>query len=601
MRERGPVRIDDADYTADIQQFVDGVQSGEIVAGRLQRLAVRRHQHDLEHAGARGYYFCEEAANHAIWFIETCCVHIKTSVSAKAGDPLLLSPSQKFIAWCLFGWRRRRDDRRRFEKGWIEVARKWGKSIFAAAVCLCLLVFDGEESAEIYAAATKEDQAKIVLNAAKAMVQKSPSLRKRLRVLQKAITHNTFSTMQAVGSDSLSTDGLNPHGVVMDELHAWQERHRGLHEKLTTGSDARLQPLFITITTAGDDKSNLWAEQRDYVVRCVESVLTDTIVDDTVFAFVACMDYPHEYACIECDGSGCDWCDQGICYPDDEYELDSLRKANPNIGITIAEFKTETWVNEAKQNPVSRNKYLRYYANVRVSSTEKLIESVVWAGGNGDVAVNPGDYCCGGFDLGRSDDFSSWTALFPEEVEWNGEPVKRYQAISKSYTCEDRSPELQTVEIDEWIADGLLEVHDGDQIDFAAIRRDIIEVSSTYQVRSWGFDPTFAKQLSQELINDHGIECFPVHQTAAKYNEPIRELLRLLKRKHLTHGGNACLAWQAQNLLVKKDAKDLWMPDKGESLNKIDAMVSLLMALSECIFHKDDVVAYHGAGEVFFG
>lgn len=576
------------DYGPDIERYMDGVLSGEITASRPVRLAVKRQRWDLKSAGERGYYFDPETANKSIAFIEDVCVHTKTSISAKAGDPLKLSDSQKFCMWCLFGWKRTKDDRRRFKRGHIEAARKWGKSTFLSAIALRQLVADGEASPEVYCAATKEDQAKIVFREASATASESPLLKDILKVERPIIKYpdkNGF--LKTIGSDSKTTDGLNPSCVVLDELHAWQKKHRGLHEKLMTAGGARLQPLWLVITTAGDDDSRLWQEEREYALRCVESVLTGKVIDDTLFAFIACIDY-EEYTCIECMGKGCEWCEDGRVLPDDPFDEDVWIKAQPNLGVSVDYDWFREGANEAKNKPTAMNSYLQYRCNVQVSSSARAIDPVLWANCSAKSQPDDGDYCCGGFDLGRADDFAAWTLVFPDDAEDTG-----YSVISRSYTCTESSG-LEG-EIKQLANDGLLTVFPGDQVDFAAIQADIVEVSNRYQVRSWAFDPTFAMQMSQELLNVHGIECFKFTQAYRHYNESIRELLRLLKRQLIRHGGDPVLAWQANNLIIKKDYQDLWMPDKINSSGKIDAMVSLLMGLSECLFHADE----GGRGEFY--
>ena len=172
------------DYSAEINAYMSSVLDGSSPAGRLQILAVLRHQHDLKHARKRGWIFNSHLANHAIWFIQTACVHTKNSVGAKAGDPLILTPTQKFIVWNLFGWRDAAGYRR-FQKAFLEVARKYGKSTFVAALLLLVLVFDfpQEPEAEIYCAATKERQAEIVFKLACGIARKSALLRRMLRCL----------------------------------------------------------------------------------------------------------------------------------------------------------------------------------------------------------------------------------------------------------------------------------------------------------------------------------------------------------------------------------------------------------------------------------
>lgn len=496
------------------------------------------------------------------------------------------------------GWRRL-DGYRRFQKAHIEVARKFGKSTFAAALLLLLLCFDipSDPSAELYCAATKEKQARIVFNEAKAIASKSPALKKRLKRTAKAIIYDRLdSTIQPLGSDSDTTDGLNPSAIIKDELHAWRQRHRGLHEKLETGDGARLQPITITITTAGDDKAEIWKEERAWALRVLESVITGEIVDDTVFAFICCIDMA-EHDCPICRGTGkrdgrkCGACSKGKVAADDPMESDCWSKANPNLGQSVGVDKYEKHARRADNDPSYLNTFLRYYCNVMTTSTERAIPPDLWSSCSGKPYVSAGQFCRGAFDLGRSDDFASWGLAFPslvEELDEDSDPIRTYDILSRSYTCEARAEFLQKPFVQEWIERGELVVHPGDQVDFDEIERDLRELSDKYNVISWGFDPTFAPQMAQRLINLYGIPCHKFAQNPAWYNPGCRELLKALRRKDVSHGGDKCLAWQANNLVFVRDARDLWMPDKSGSAFKIDAMVSVLMAIADILHHSAD-------------
>ena len=603
----------------DVRAWMRGVDSGEVTAGRLLILAVRRQLADEQQAGERGWAFDETLAASAIWFIEAMCKHTKTSPGATAGDPLTLTPSQRFIVFSLIGWRSAETNLRRFQRAHIEVARKFGKSTFAAALLLLLMVFDvpQDPDAEIYCAATKEKQARIVWSQAKKMVQANPVLQRRVQDLAASLVHKSLgSILQPIGSDSDTTDGLNTSAVVMDELHAWQARHRGLFEKLMTAGGARLQPLWIIITTAGDTRADLWIEQRKWAVQTAEAVISDTVADDRLFVFICCFDYPGVQQCQFCD-DGCGRCEQyqqtfeqvdhktgqsvahpalkaGEVPPDDPFDHNVWIKANPNLGQTVRWDAYETECDQARASPAAFSRYLRYYGNVMVSSESQLVTPELWAAGNAKPWIGEGQVARGGFDLGRSDDFAAWAVALSSESDsfGEGEPEScAWDFVSKSYTCEARAEELESDQFKRWIDSGALVVHSGDQVDFDLIERDIVEAHHKYGVTTWAYDPTFAAQIGQHLVNVHGIEAVRFSQSARWYNPAIRELLRALRRRDVCHGGDEVLAWQAGNLIVKRNARDEYMPDKATSAFKIDGMVALLMAMSETLYHSGSGIA----------
>ncbi len=549
------------DHGQHVQEYINGVQRGTIVASRLVKLAVRRHLADLEKArvGKRwSYRFVPQYANNAIDFLQLC----PQSKGEWAGQPLKLEPWQKFIVWSLFGWRRKKDKTRRFRKAFISVARKNGKSTFCAAIGLLLAMFDEpmEGGAEVYVVATKEDQARIVHEEAKRMVRRSLALSKRGEIFTKAITFAANDgVFKPLGSDS-DQSGYNPHGVIKDELHAWRERHRNLHDEMSTGGAARKQPLELIITTAGDDRSLIWKEELEYATRVLESVDTRVNVSDTLFAFVASLD-PE----------------------DDPYNEKNWPKANPNLGVSVKVDYLRDKAREAKFKPSAHNAFMRYHANVETTSHERAIIPEVWMACPSDMAdFRNADAVFGAIDLGRSDDFAAigLVAQFEEEIHLRGE----------SYTCQERCKELLTADVAAWIREGFLIEHKGNQVDFTAIEDRVVELSRDLGcVTNWAVDPTFAGQLGQRLLNVHGIPIYEFIQTPRCYNEPIRKFTRAVKAGQVHHVGDPCMGWQARNLTIKRNNRDEWMPDKGVGWQKIDLMVALLMGYAGVIFYDRDV------------
>ena len=276
--------------------------------------AVAWHVRDLEEAEERGFYFSPRHALEAIAAMEQC-PHTK---GRWKGAKLSLSPWQRFIIWCLFGWREAGTDLRRFRKAYICVARKNGKSTLCAALALLLFLWDEprENGPEVYTIATKRDQAAIVFNTAMAMRYYSEEIISRT----KEYTHPQRCTMHAdpeavmkpLGSEGKSLDGLNASGFIIDELHEWQQHHRSAFEKVHTGGGSREQPLAVMITTAGDDRSILWKQEHDFATRIAERGAAGEPISDTQFSFVAQLD----------DG-------------DDPFDEVNWFKANPNLGHSL--------------------------------------------------------------------------------------------------------------------------------------------------------------------------------------------------------------------------------------------------------------------------
>jgi phage terminase large subunit-like protein len=544
------------DNRRDVQGYIDQVMSGEIPTSRLVGLAVQRHVQDLKFVRRKRYPYKFEPhyANEAIDFLQLC----PQSKGRWAGQLLRLEAWQKFIVWCVFGWRRKIDGTRRFRKAFITLGRKNGKSTLCAALALLLMFFDNplEGGAEVYVVATKEEQARIVHEEAKRMVRRSLDLGGCAEVFTKSITcARNDGSFKPLGSDS-DQSGFNPHGVIKDELHAWRDRHRNLFDEMSTGGASRAQPLEVIITTAGDDRSNIWKEELDYATRVVEVVEAGEVVSDTLFAFIACLDKD-----------------------DDAFDESLWIKANPNLDVSVSREYLREQAAEAKNKPSAHNAFLRYHCNICVTSHERAIMPGLWAAGAVDQ-LDHGGLAFGAIDLGRSDDFASLAIVSKGDND-------KIRVWAESYTCKDRCKELQTAEVQSWIDRGFLIEHDGDAIDFTAIEDRIVALSrGGIRIVNWASDPTFAGQLLQRLQSIHGIEVYQFIQTARSYNEPIRNFLREIKAGNVLHGRDPCLAWQARNITIRRNSMDQWMPEKGVGWQKIDALVATLMAYAGIVYGK---------------
>lgn len=585
------------DHAKDVSDYVSGVVSGEIVTGRLARLAVWRYLDDLKNGPSRGFYFDPAPAIEFLDFTSMCC-HTQAEW---AGKPFEAEPWQKFCDWNIFGFRRT-DGTRRFREDFEEVGRKNGKTTRCGPKCFYLSICDSplEEGGQGYCVATKEDQAKLLFDELKRMVVRSPELKNYCNTFQRRIVFpNTQSYMQVLGSDSDSQDGFNPHFIIRDELHAWRERHRGLASKLATGFGSRRQPLLVTITTAGDEDSCIWQEDHDYAERVLESVITGEIIDDTFFAFIAAIDY-RSSPCFRCQGDSCPWCSgTGSISVDDPFDETVWKKSNPNLNVSVKVEYLRSQANKAKQKPTALNEFLRYHCNVRVTSTQRAIAPEDWSACSGELSDwSLADSVHGGFDLGRSNDFASAgeVACFTQYDD-SGESFVRYELRSKSFTSVKRDENMRFDFIDRWISEGKISASTGNAIDPNEVQDYIVESSIARQVKTWAYDKTFAQQMAISLLNTHGIEIFPFTQAAHFYNEPVRKLLGIISQcrkvngkdvRMVTHDGCPVLAWQASNLVIRRNAKDEWMPDKGQSTHKIDAIVAILMAFSEALYHQSD-------------
>lgn len=568
-----------------VEEYIEGVQAGTVPAGRYVRLAVRRHLEDLEHAEQRGYVFSPPHAELACDWIETRLRHSK---GEWAGRRFELSPSQAFINWVLLGWRRKADMLRRFNRAYVTCARKWGKSTWASTLSLLLGTYDepNEPGAEIYLVATKEQQVMdTTFRECMRMAEQSEGLRARVQQFQKAIVvhgndkwqPNSF--IKPIGSDSATSDGYNTHGAILDELHAWRPRHQELYDKMTTAGGSRRQELIAIITTAGNDESDLWKRLDDFYVKILDGVETGDIVSDNHFAFIARLDSEDDIFAIDPDSS----------------EFDTMiAKANPNYPMTPKKLYIRQQWNEAKDDPIERQKFLRFHGNVAVESYTKPITSVEWQQAERTVSMT--GRCFGGFDLGQIEDFSAWAIVSKTDDD-------KYELIARTYTCAGRPKALRTAQVADWIRRGYLIEHPGDTVDLTQVKSDIVTASSKYRVEQWAFDRSYAGYMALELERDLGEDALQKFlQTPAMYNEPIRRMFKAIREGSMHVHDNPCTRWQAGNLRVTPNMRGELRPDKGSREYKIDAIVAALMAFHLAMYAapKPKSRPYSGSGAGVF-
>lgn len=543
------------------EAYVDAVLSGEQPACRWVRLACERHRRDLETGSARGLYFDERAAKMAIAFFSV----LRHWKGEWAGEPVALEPCQQFWVWSLFGWRRA-DGSRRFRTGYLEVARKNGKTTFAAGVGLYLAFVDGEPGAEVYSAATKRDQARISHRDATEMVKRSPQLKKEVNVFRDNLhSLRSGSKFEPLASDYNSLDGLNVHGAICDELHAWPQRE--LWGVLKTGTGARRQPLMLAITTAGVDQQGVCYEQREYTAR----ILKGLIEDDAYWGMIYSLDTKQDWPDLDADD---DWEDET-----------NWVKANPMLGVSKKLETMRQDAREARNKPAELNGFLRWHLNIWTQATTRWVNPISWAA-CGDLAVDEeqlaGRRCYGGLDLSSIYDITAFVLVFPP-----GQEGGRYQVVSRFFVPEDNMLERvrrDRVPYDAWVRGGHLLATPGNVVDYDYVLAEIDRLGQKYEIGEVAFDRWGATAVYQRLQEMGGEEwAVQFGQGYASMSAPMKELGKLIAAEQLAHGDNPVLNWMADNLVAREDPAGNIKPDKDKSREKIDGMVALIMALDRSL------------------
>ena len=546
-----------------VEQYVDDVLSGRVVAGRYVKLACARYRYDQETCRERGLRFDSKIATRCVQFFPAVLRHYK---GEWAGEPFHLDAWQAFCVWNLFGWRRESDGLRRFKRAYVTVARKNGKTTIAAGVALLCTYFDepAEPGAETYFIATKKDQSLIGFHDCVSMIGAAGTLSKRTKIRKspQSISYVAASSYIKPLSSEANLDGLNPHCVIEDELHAWSERMRDAKEKMESGSGARRQPLILQVTTAGSDDSIIWIEEDKHACNALEAVEARQVYDDETFAFIARID------------------DE-----DDPFDESCWVKANPNLGTSVKLSYLRDAASAAKQRPEKLGQFVRYHCNRKHERSDKPITSPRWRRGAQPVEIADGAYCHGGIDLGRTNDWCAAAIVAPryEDTE-QGKVATRYDIVSKAWCCREGGFAADAEPFRGWHRAGLLEICEGTSIDHLAVKEWVIQQSKRLNVATWAYDPQFAKSFGMSLKDEHGINVFEFTQAPAYYHEPCRAFLDALDAGIIHHGDDPVLSWQAKNLVFRTNHKGLQMPDKSDTKHKIDGVVAMLMAFSECMY-----------------
>ncbi len=555
--------------------YCDRVINGDVVVGKWIALAVERHLRDLGNQSTKDfpYYFDEDKAANAVGFFETLLRH---SIGEHAGQPFILEDWQVFFVSLLFGWQRDDGRGRRFRQAFFTVARKNGKSTLAAGIALLFASVDfnpitdePEARAQVILAATKREQAeKVIFAECLRMRHQSPALKDISSIANKVMTfeHNS-GTIQAVGSDR-PYDGLSPVLVSLDETHAFGNPHRKFYNTMVTGSGSRVQPLLLTTTTAGDDQSHIWLDQINFC----KQVLQRTVDEETLLPII------YEI-------------DEG----DDPLDESCWHKANPNLGVSISYDFLRAQAKPCKSSVTSLNRFKRYHVNTLVSSTERIFSLDDFDQCRGRLSDwrKDADACGAGIDLGGRDDLAAFSivARFPTgEYHQDDSPIYRYEGRTWSYISRTTNRDLTEQPFVQWIDDGLINVTDSPIADLQA---DFIDQYWNYYCFDAAIDPYQAQQFGEQVTNQ-GVNIATMAQTQAHFNEPIADFRQACADGRFRHDGNPLLRWCLSNAVAVKDRQDRWMLAKAASSQKIDPLVSLLMAWRRCM-----AAPTRGDGDIF--
>ena len=496
--------------------------------------------------------FDEAKAQRAVEFIR-CLKHTKGRWRGQAFD---LLPWQETIIRDVFGTVKE-DGFRQYNTAYVEIPKKNGKSELAAGVALYMTCGDNEWGAEVYGCASDRQQASIVFDVAVDMVEQCPALKKRIKPVmsvKRLVYKPTNSFYQVLSAEAYTKHGLNVHAVIFDELHS--QPNRELFDVMTKGSgDARTQPLFFLITTAGTDRHSVCFEQHQKA----EDILCGRKVDPTF--------YPVIYGAAD----DADWTSEEVWY-----------RANPSLGHTVDIGKVRNACLSARDNPAEENIFRQLRLNQWVKQSTRWMQMEKW-----DACAFPvdegellGRECYGGLDLSSSIDITAFVLVFPPRDD-----TEKYVFLPYFWIPEEnmvRRVRRDHVPYDVWEKQGFLETTEGDVIHYGFIESFIDGLGKRFHIKEIAFDRWGAVQMVQNL-EGLGFTVVPFGQGFKDMSPPTKRLMELVLERNVAHGGHPVLRWMMDNIFVRTDPAGNIKPDKEKSAEKIDGAVAAVMALDRAV------------------
>lgn len=506
-------------------------------------------------------HYDKARADRAVSFIEM----LRHTKGEWAGKRFWLLPWQERIIRDLFGVVRA-DGTRQFRTAYIEIPKKQGKSELAAAIALYMLYADNEPSAEVFSAAADRQQASIVYDVAKRMVEMTPALMKRSKVMgatKRIVNYSNAGYYQVVSADVGGKHGYSISGLVFDEIH--NQKNRQLWDVLTKGSgDARRQQLVVAITTAGTDRNSICYELHTKAVDLLKGRREDATFYPVVYSL------PDE----------ADWTDEKNWYI-----------ANPSLGYTVPIERMREAFLQAQENPAEENVFRTLRLCQWVGSTVAWIPDHIYDRGNTpiDTAALQGRDCYAGLDLSSSGDITALALMFPPRTE-----DEKYIVLPFFWVPEDTIPtrvRQTSVPYDNWAAQGFMYATPGNVIDYAYIQNTIEALSMQYHIVEIAFD-RWGSNMLVERLTEMGLTVVPFGQGYKDMSPPSREFYEQLMKGNMVHGGNPVLKWMCGNVAVEQDPAGNIKPTKSKSADKIDGVVATIMALDRCIRKQNAASVY---------
>ena len=554
-----------------ILEYYERIKSGDEVVSRKIARVYRKLAEDLNGSvGADGtvYHYSHSRANHILEFAENYCRHSKGKLG---GQLVVLELWEKAMLAAMFGFI---DDegRRRYREIILIVAKKNGKSLIGSIVGLYLQVGDGEPGAEVYAVATKKDQAKIIWGEAKRMVNKSPELRRIIKPLVGEMDcAANESVFKPLASDTDTLDGLNVHGALMDEVHQWRDGV-ALYDIIADGTTAREQPMVLITSTAGVVREDIYDNKYEYAEKVILGYDDPDagIVDDHFLPFIYELDSREEWEKEEC------W-----------------KKANPGLGTIKNIRQLRDKVARAKQEPSLQRNLLCKEFNIRETaggswlSFDDLNNETLF-----DVRELKPRYGVGGADLSSTDDLTAACVIFMLPGCSDIYVIPMFWIPENSV---ERHIRTDKIRYDIWIEKGWVRTCPGNKINPDVVWEWFVEIQEEYDIylNIVGYDSWSAEMWANKMKQTFGEKTMhPVIQGKKTLSNPMKMLAKDFEAHRIIYNNNGLLKWCIANTSVDEDKNGNIQPIKNRRpTQRIDGLAALLDAYTVLQDNLDDYLS----------
>ncbi len=546
-----------------------------------------------------GAWYDEEAGSFVCDFVELLPF-------SDGSGPFRLQDWQRQVVSEFYGTLTRDDrgrDIRQYQYLYLEVPKKNGKTELAAALGLYHLLADGEERPEVYCVAADRENASICFAAALYMIEHTPALKRmrtkgELKVVasQRTIRYKkNAGELKVLSSEAYSKHGYKPSCVIFDELHA--QPNRDLWDVMTFGAgDARRQPVWLVLTTAGDDPDRTsigWEVHRKAmgILRARGQLLPteneEEVYDDPLWL-------PVIYGISALTGD-----DEDAIAALDIFDEAVWRRCNPSLGVTVPLRTVRAEAAEARRSEAAEKlfRWLRLDQWIAVKAVGWVPLTVYdktqwtlpeWKGLNvlaRRQAVRDmltGKRCFGGLDLSRSTDLTALTLLFPPQ-----EGLETWVALFYAWRPQDGVLEAEKrdgVPYRDWERAGFLTLCPGDIVDYGQVEETIWLASEQFEIVSIGVDPHMAWTLTSRLMEGNethqGLEVVTIGQNMTSMSPAMKKLETLIRSRQMLHEHNTCARWCFGNVRCAVDGNENMKPMKNRSPGRIDIAVSWIIAMA---------------------